>query len=286
MSFEHPEQDQTINPTGNDTSEIRTLFLTGLPDDIKEREIHNLFRFVPGYEGCRLSTVNSRPVSFAVFHSRESASNAIQQFNGIKFDPDFEHYLGVDFARANSEKIKRLISDPSQPQQAEKRRKMAIQSNTTPQYQYGSFPSDNYSFGTYGYTDTFGQSQMQLPLSQTQSLYSQSLYPQSLYSQSPYPSNHTRNPPCTTLFVTGLDPTLGANELRAILSTGPGFLKFKMGKDNTHCFIDYSDLHSSGSAVNTLNGLQLGGSKLRADYAKNKMTSVAEGSDGTVRQSF
>jgi hypothetical protein len=34
--------------------EVKTLFVSGLPDDIKEREIHNLFRSYDGYETCQL----------------------------------------------------------------------------------------------------------------------------------------------------------------------------------------------------------------------------------------
>ena len=34
--------------------EVKTLFLSGLPDDIKEREIYHLFRNFDGYESCQL----------------------------------------------------------------------------------------------------------------------------------------------------------------------------------------------------------------------------------------
>lgn len=33
---------------------IHTLFVSGLPDDVKPREIHNLFRRRPGFESCQL----------------------------------------------------------------------------------------------------------------------------------------------------------------------------------------------------------------------------------------
>lgn len=33
--------------------EVRTVFVTGFPDDVKERELNNMLRFLPGYEvGC------------------------------------------------------------------------------------------------------------------------------------------------------------------------------------------------------------------------------------------
>ena len=35
--------------------EVRTVFITGFPDDVKERELNNMLRFLPGYEvgACR-----------------------------------------------------------------------------------------------------------------------------------------------------------------------------------------------------------------------------------------
>ncbi|KMZ61513.1 hypothetical protein ZOSMA_51G00020 [Zostera marina] len=32
--------------------EMRTLFIAGLPGDVKHREIYNLFRTFPGYQSC------------------------------------------------------------------------------------------------------------------------------------------------------------------------------------------------------------------------------------------
>lgn len=37
-----------------DRNGINTLFVSGLPDDVKAREIHNLFRRRPGFESCQL----------------------------------------------------------------------------------------------------------------------------------------------------------------------------------------------------------------------------------------
>lgn len=37
-----------------DRSGINTLFVSGLPDDVKAREIHNLFRRRGGFDSCQL----------------------------------------------------------------------------------------------------------------------------------------------------------------------------------------------------------------------------------------
>ena len=41
-------------PGGEWNSGINTLFVSGLPDDVKAREIHNIFRRRPGFDSCQL----------------------------------------------------------------------------------------------------------------------------------------------------------------------------------------------------------------------------------------
>jgi hypothetical protein len=55
---------------------VKTLFVSGLPDDIKEREIHNLFRIYDGYETCQLkySGRGFQIVAFAVFTDQASGT--------------------------------------------------------------------------------------------------------------------------------------------------------------------------------------------------------------------
>jgi RNA recognition motif-containing protein len=243
---------QPTSPTSQN-DEIRTVFLSGLPEDVKEREIHNLFRFVPGYEGCKMTVMNQRPVSFASFQTREFAASAIQQLNGIAFDPDTDQTLRVEFARANS-KVKRIISDAG-VQQQEKRRRVGTP-YAQPSYGYNQAYSGAYDhYSTYGYTEPYAHSSMH--------------HMNTTPSQHQHP--HSRLTPCTTLFVTGLDPTISQNELISIFSGGAGFQRFLLGKDGQHCFLDYSDLNSSSNALTSLNGYLVGSYRIKVDYAKKKM---------------
>eukprot|EP01126_Amoeba_proteus_P038557 TRINITY_DN4026_c0_g2_i1.p1 TRINITY_DN4026_c0_g2~~TRINITY_DN4026_c0_g2_i1.p1 ORF type:complete len:182 (-),score=21.50 TRINITY_DN4026_c0_g2_i1:447-932(-) len=94
--------------------EVRTLFISGLPVDVKEREIHNLLRLIPGYESCTLSLIPDKPpVAFATFINRTSAISGQSYLQGIKFDPDFPQTLRIEFAKANSKK--RLLADVDNP---------------------------------------------------------------------------------------------------------------------------------------------------------------------------
>jgi hypothetical protein len=42
------------------TDELRTVFITGFPNDIKERELNNLLRFIPGYEASQMNWKNGQ----------------------------------------------------------------------------------------------------------------------------------------------------------------------------------------------------------------------------------
>ncbi|GFZ18778.1 hypothetical protein Acr_27g0005170 [Actinidia rufa] len=48
--------------------QVRTLFVAGLPEDVKTREIYNLFREFPGYESSHLRT----PTPNSQVHSLDS----------------------------------------------------------------------------------------------------------------------------------------------------------------------------------------------------------------------
>eukprot|EP00249_Psilotum_nudum_P016770 c25981_g1_i2 orf=194-577(+) len=92
--------------------EVKTLFIAGLPDDVKEREIYNLFRNYPGYQSCQLKYTGRgyQIVAFAVFSDQASAITAKEALHGIKFDPHSTTTLHIDLAKENS-RIKRSRGD-------------------------------------------------------------------------------------------------------------------------------------------------------------------------------
>jgi RNA recognition motif-containing protein len=114
------------------SEEITTIFIVGFPDDMQEREFHNLFTFHPGFEAASLKrpscnyaasadttfdhfqqsdnlanspNSNCNPkkpiIGFAKFRTREDAAKAIQVLNGRKLDADYPHFLKVEMARKN-----------------------------------------------------------------------------------------------------------------------------------------------------------------------------------------
>jgi len=58
--------------------ELRTLYISGFPFDLKQREVHNLLRFFPGYEECTFKTTG---VAFALFSDGTNATAALQALN-------------------------------------------------------------------------------------------------------------------------------------------------------------------------------------------------------------
>ncbi|XP_009884109.1 PREDICTED: RNA-binding protein with multiple splicing, partial [Charadrius vociferus] len=80
----------TIKPgaEGGWQSMVRTLFVSGLPLDIKPRELYLLFRPFKGYEGS-LIKLTSKQVGAA----RNGASIPHHALQGIRFDPEIPQTL-------------------------------------------------------------------------------------------------------------------------------------------------------------------------------------------------
>jgi len=225
-------RDDTRNSGGGD--EVRTLFISGLPDDVKEREIHNLFRLVPGYEGCKLTSVNRGPVAFASFTDRNSASVGQSYLDGIKFDPNYPTTLRIEFAKSNSI-TKRLIEEDTY--QNTKRFRTQY---TRPLVPIFSLPSTE----TRG-TDTHrkGGDPNRPPCT--------TLFVTNIDSQ-------TTEEDLAHIF--GSVP--GFKRLRL-----PG----QEGRRGRNAFVEYADIPSAQSALYSLQTYPLGSCYLRIEFAKSKM---------------
>ncbi|XP_039702388.1 RNA-binding protein with multiple splicing isoform X7 [Pteropus medius] len=96
------------------TDTVRTLFVSGLPLDIKPRELYLLFRPFKGYEGSLIKLTSKQPVGFVSFDSRSEAEAAKNALNGIRFDPEIPQTLRLEFAKANTKMAKnKLVGTPN-----------------------------------------------------------------------------------------------------------------------------------------------------------------------------
>ncbi|KAK6128101.1 hypothetical protein DH2020_038155 [Rehmannia glutinosa] len=58
------------------SDELRTIFISGLPEDVKERELQNLLRWLPGYEASQVNFKGEHPMGFALFATPQHAHAA------------------------------------------------------------------------------------------------------------------------------------------------------------------------------------------------------------------
>ncbi|XP_077201775.1 RNA-binding protein with multiple splicing [Paroedura picta] len=108
-----PEQPSPAEPSLQE-EEVRTLFVSGLPLDIKPRELYLLFRPFKGYEGSLIKLTSKQPVGFVSFDSRSEAEAAKNALNGIRFDPEIPQTLRLEFAKANTKMAKsKLVGTPN-----------------------------------------------------------------------------------------------------------------------------------------------------------------------------
>lgn len=110
MSLKEPEPNNNVALE----EEVRTLFVSGLPVDIKPRELYLLFRPFKGYEGSLIKLTSKQPVGFVTFDSRSGAEAAKNALNGIRFDPESPQTLRLEFAKANTKMAKsKLMATPN-----------------------------------------------------------------------------------------------------------------------------------------------------------------------------
>uniref|UniRef100_A0ABI7YNW1 RNA binding protein, mRNA processing factor n=21 Tax=Boreoeutheria TaxID=1437010 RepID=A0ABI7YNW1_FELCA len=108
------EKENTPNEANLQEEEVRTLFVSGLPLDIKPRELYLLFRPFKGYEGSLIKLTSKQPVGFVSFDSRSEAEAAKNALNGIRFDPEIPQTLRLEFAKANTKMAKnKLVGTPN-----------------------------------------------------------------------------------------------------------------------------------------------------------------------------
>ncbi|KAI9333096.1 hypothetical protein BDR26DRAFT_806116, partial [Obelidium mucronatum] len=86
--------------------DISTIFISGFPDDVQERELRNMFIFAPGFQAAslKLSTGGDSVrslVAFAKFRTFNEASYARDYLNGRTFDSDRGLILNATLATRN-----------------------------------------------------------------------------------------------------------------------------------------------------------------------------------------
>ncbi|KAE8704984.1 hypothetical protein F3Y22_tig00110430pilonHSYRG00080 [Hibiscus syriacus] len=81
--------------------EVRTIFIMGLPKDVKEKELQNLLRWLPGFEASQVSFKGEKPKGFALFSNADFAVAANDALQKMVFDDKLKSLLYVEMARKN-----------------------------------------------------------------------------------------------------------------------------------------------------------------------------------------
>ncbi|XP_008794079.1 U2 small nuclear ribonucleoprotein B'' [Phoenix dactylifera] len=248
---------------------INTLFVSGLPDDVKPREIHNLFRRRHGFDSCQLKYTGrgDQVVAFATFFNHQSAMSAMGALNGVVFDPETGATLHIELARSNSRKRPRgggayAVID--------KRVKV-----TDDDQDLWSNDGDGGSDEPLGTENDNSSNKGALTAAQSGGIAGK---PDNDQAASNEPEKQTPGdiPPCSTLFIANLGPTCTEEELKQVLSEYPGFLTLKMrGRGGMPvAFADFADVESSTAAMNSLQDSLLASSDrggTHVEYARSKM---------------
>ncbi|XP_010686078.1 U2 small nuclear ribonucleoprotein B'' isoform X2 [Beta vulgaris subsp. vulgaris] len=249
---------------------INTLFVSGLPDDVIPREIHNLFRRRPGFDSSQLKFTGrgNQVVAFVTFFNHQSAVMALQDLDGVKFDPQAGSVLHIELARSNSRRKRMPGSGPYVV--IDNRKKAADDCEDT-----SSDDGDN---------DSDNRSQSEDPDSSNNKTHSATVKSDEkkveLCGAEARPNIEKTSEgdlrSCSTLFIANLGPNCSEDELRQALSQYPGFngLKLRAKSGMPVAFADYEEVEQATNAMQALQGSMLPSSDrggMHIEYARSKM---------------
>uniref|UniRef100_A0A804I017 RRM domain-containing protein n=1 Tax=Musa acuminata subsp. malaccensis TaxID=214687 RepID=A0A804I017_MUSAM len=261
-------------PNRPPADEIRTVFITGLPGDVKERELHNLLRWLPGFEASQINFKAEQPMGFALFSTAQHAIAAKDALQDLEFDVEMKSALHTEMAKKNLFVKRGVASESSSIDQSKRLR-------TGGDYTHAGYaappfhPQPTPVWGNPGYIaphppppyDPYGGYQVPQVAMTT---------PPPLPASSRYApvQNNKDNPPCNTLFIGNLGENVNEEEVRGLFSVQPGFKQMKILRQerNTVCFIEFEDLNSATTVHQNLQGAVLtssGRGGMRIQFSKN-----------------
>ncbi|XP_051116967.1 uncharacterized protein LOC127241793 [Andrographis paniculata] len=255
------------------SEEVRTIFISGLPEDVKERELQNLLRWLPGYEASQVNFKGEHPMGFALFATQQHAIAAKDALQDMVFDADSKSVLHTEMAKKNLFVKRGIVADSNAYDQSKRMRIGGDYTHTA--YSTSPFhPSPQAVWGPHGYM---------VPAPPPYDPYAgYAVPPAPMPAPPPVPSpssylpvqNTKDNPPCNTLFIGNLGENINEEELRGLFSVQPGFKQMKLLRQERHtvCFIEFEDVNSATNVHHTLQGAVIPSSGtvgMRIQYSKN-----------------
>ncbi|KAF6164743.1 hypothetical protein GIB67_040995 [Kingdonia uniflora] len=275
--YSHQQQQQQQPEFDYDDKQpkINTLFLSGLPDDIKAREIHNLFRRRIGFDFCQMKYTGrgKQVVAFATFFNHQSAVAAMNVLNGAAFDPETEATLYVELARSNS-RPKRLrevgayqLNIPESSLLGsltgteayfviDKRTKAKV---STDAQENSSDEGDDGSDEPSGTNNPNSSDKGDLATTESGETTVDPDNTKAVAEKLPEKSEAGGVPPCSTLFIANLGPNCTDEELKQALSQCPGLnmVKMRANRGMPVAFADFKSVENATEAKQSLQGSML-----------------------------
>ncbi|XP_050232357.1 protein WHI4 [Mercurialis annua] len=253
---------------------INTLFVSGLPDDVKPREIHNLFRRRSGFDSCQLKYTGrgNQVVAFATFLNHQSAIAAMHSLNGVKFDPQSGSTLHIELARSNSRRKHKPGSGPYVV--IDNRTRQAYNARETSTDDGGSDSDEALATATpTDNIDSADQGDSANVKSEPEGDPDNALVVANDLLEKTVQGGVQ---PCSTLFIANLGPNCTEDELRHTLSQYPGFnfLKVRAKGGMPVAFADFEEVEQATRALEDLQGTSLPSSDrggMHIEYARSKM---------------
>ncbi|PWA58189.1 hypothetical protein CTI12_AA402340 [Artemisia annua] len=261
---------QHSSPMSIGGEEIRTIFISGLPEDVKERELQNLMRWLPGYEASQVNFKAEVPMGFALFSAPHFAIAARDALQDMVFDAESKSVLHTEMAKKNLFVKRGIVADPNSSFDQSKRMRIGGDYTHTPGYSSPSpfHPPPQPVWAPHGY--------MAPPPP-----------PYDPYGGYPVSQNTKDNPPCNTLFIGNLGESINEEELRGLFTMQPGFKQMKVLRQERHtvCFIEFEDVNSATNVHHSLQGAVIPSSGSKT-YSKNPFGKRKDagypGSNGTL----
>ncbi|KAK3251354.1 hypothetical protein CYMTET_39304 [Cymbomonas tetramitiformis] len=245
--------------------EVRTIFVTGWPSDVKERELVNLLRWFPGFEAAQMNVRTDGQVhGFALFQTGQHAVQARDGLRDLQFDPDTNSVLRCELAKKNMYIRTDRRRDGPPPTGGEEYGNKRPRTGGYDGYaQGGGYGGGGYppAGGDQGYGIS-GRGQGYAPI-----------------------SNNKDNPACNTLFVGNLSDAVDEEELRTVLGSQAGFKQLKLNRNpsNTVCFVEFTDVATATQVHQTQQGATLNSSDrggIRIQFSKNPFGQRRGGGSG------
>ncbi|KAK1422542.1 hypothetical protein QVD17_25738 [Tagetes erecta] len=241
--------------------EVRTIFISGLPEDVKERELQNLLRWLPGYEASQVNFKADVPMGFALFSAPHFAIAARDALQDMLFDSESNSVLHTEMAKKNLFVKRGIVADPNSFDQSKRMRTGGDYTHTGFSSPSPFHPPPAPVWGPHGYMapppptyDPYGAYPVsQVPMAPPPTLPTAPVPAPSSYM----PVQNTKdNPPCNTLFIGNLGENINEEELRGLFSMQPGFKQMKVLRQERHtvCFIEFEDVNSATNVHHSLQG--------------------------------